>query len=246
MRVSMRKSLLILTAFGLICSFKSASASCVGWYGSELCRDRQNFNCVTVGEKVLEKKTGDKTTRRVVDMTWEDLWPDPAEREIVMKLNRLNLKLRAGYQLAVPKSLSGKSIMSFTPFERKIKPPGEKLLIFDPRLYAFAAYDADGGLVRWGPAVGGRAGLRTPAGTFRVYSEGDASCRSRIYPRGCRGRQCSPMPYCMTFHQGNAFHAGDLPGRHASHGCVRLFLDDARWLNHDFVENGARVEIRPY
>ena len=28
----------------------------------------------------------------------------------------------------------------------------------------------------------------------------------------------------------------DIPGRRASHGCVRMFTHDAQWLNYNFVQ----------
>ena len=46
------------------------------------------------------------------------------------------------------------------------------------------------------------------------------------------------MPYCMFFHEGYALHGGTLPGHHASHGCLRLYTEDAEWLNEMFVTAG--------
>jgi hypothetical protein len=232
--------------FFLFSPLRTARADFVGWYGAVLCEDREKYDCVTLGKQVVEKKVGTRVVRKLAEPTWEDAWPDPEERELVMKINRMNKNLRSGIRVAVPKEMRGRGLMSFSPFDKKITPPGEKLLIFDPSIYAWAAYDRDGKLLRWGPAVGGRGGFRTPVGEFRIYSKGDAACRSRVYPEGCHGRQCTPMPFCMTFERGNAFHAGDLPGRHESHGCVRLFYDDAEWLNREFVEYGTRVIVRPY
>lgn len=46
------------------------------------------------------------------------------------------------------------------------------------------------------------------------------------------------MPYCMFFQGGFAIHgSSDLPGHHASHGCVRVLVKDAQWLNEEFVIN---------
>ncbi len=62
------------------------------------------------------------------------------------------------------------------------------------------------------------------------------------------------MPYCMYFHKGFALHGSDdIPGYRASHGCVRMFIEDAKWLNQEFVEVGndktqligTKVVIRP-
>ncbi len=40
------------------------------------------------------------------------------------------------------------------------------------------------------------------------------------------------MPYTWNFHTeaGSAFHQFEMPGRPASHSCIRQFLDDAEWL----------------
>ena len=62
------------------------------------------------------------------------------------------------------------------------------------------------------------------------------------------------MPYCMFFHKGFALHGSDdIPGYRASHGCVRMFTRDAKWLNEEFVEIssernnflGTKVVVRP-
>lgn len=62
------------------------------------------------------------------------------------------------------------------------------------------------------------------------------------------------MPYCMYFHKGLALHGSDdIPGYRASHGCVRMFTRDAKWLNEEWVEAsnernhfmGTKVVIRP-
>jgi hypothetical protein len=140
--------------------------------------------------------------------------------------------------------------------------PGEKVLIFDPKLLAWAAYDANGDLVRWGPAAGGKdycpdveRGCHTRVGTFRVYVKGGPYYRSGKYPVGCgvpdengRVRACAPMPWFMGFASpGYGFHASaNVPGQNASHGCVRLYYEDAEWLNKNFVEIGTRVIVRPY
>ena len=63
------------------------------------------------------------------------------------------------------------------------------------------------------------------------------------------------MPYCMYFHKGVALHGSeDIPGYRASHGCIRMFTRDAKWLNENFVESsnaernhnlGTKVVVRP-
>jgi len=216
----------------------AALAGYDGQAGALLCENNPDYYCM----KVFRKSVG----TGFAEPDWKEVFPDRRERELVMKVNRMNTPLKSGIKIAVPRGLADKDMMDLSPFPKKRDTGGEKLIIFDPRAYAFAAYDEEGKLVRWGPAVGGRAGLWTPAGNYRINSKGGPDCRSSIYPEGCSGRSCSAMPYCMEFRHGCAFHAGDLPGRHASHGCVRLFYDDAKWLNTEFAKIGTRVLVGPY
>lgn len=191
--------------------------------------------------------------------SWKKLFPDPDLRLMVMKLNRINESLHPGLVIAVPKNLQSATLMDFSPFDKQIPSIGEKLLIYNPKINAWAAYDASGALMQWGPGSSGAdwcpdlgRACHTPAGSFRVYGKGGADCESSIFPMPYGG---APMSYCMYFVGGDAFHASDeVPGYNASHGCVRIFYDDAKWLNLQFVDlpnqsndhKGTRVIIMPY
>ena len=106
------------------------------------------------------------------------------------------------------------------------------------------AYDYSGQLVNSGRVSGGKAycpdigrSCRTVTGTFTIKSKRGAGCKSTRFPVGKGG---APMPYCMFFHGGYALHgSNDVPNRNASHGCVRMPPEDARWLNQDFVRVGS-------
>ena len=52
----------------------------------------------------------------------------------------------------------------------------------------------------------------------------------------------------MFFHGGFALHGSyEVPGYHASHGCVRMFVNDAKWLNEEFVgQERVPVIIRQF
>ena len=226
-------------------------------YGAALCGDTVNFYCLTVGETVVKKvfitSQGITTTEKKMIPTWEMLWPDEREREIVMKINRRNIKLQKGDILAVPCNMQEKTFWDYSPYPYQIEPLGKKLIIWDPGLLAYGAYDSDGTLVRWGPGVGGRdycpdihRSCRTRVGNFHIIKKESPSYRSTRYPVGCSGSRCAKMPYAMFFQENYAFHAGNLPGANASHGCIRLFYSDAQWLSKEFIEIGTKVIIRPY
>jgi hypothetical protein len=234
---------------------RDTNTSFLEQYGTALCGDTVNFYCLEIAEIVLqpEVKTGNTVTtkeKRGIP-TWENLWGDTTEREIVMKINRTNLRPYKGLKLAVPRDMSDKTFMDYYPYPLQIDPPGEKLLIWDPALLAWGTYNPEGKLVRWGPGVGGKdycldvkRGCQTRVGNFRILSKQGANYKSGRYPLKTNGG--APMPYAMFFVPGYAFHAGNLPGANASHGCVRVFPSDAEWLNLVFVEKGTRVIIRPY
>ena len=209
-------------------------------YGRELCKN-PDFRCVEIAKNIR----------------WEKFWPDKAERELIMKLNRLNVLLKGQMIVAVPKELAGKTLIDFSPHPKKVESKGEKFVVFDPALLAWAAYDKDGNLVRWGPALGGqdycediRRACRTVIGTFRVELKGNANSRSSVYPLGCGSKKkpCAAMPWIMYFykHLYGIHGSTQMIGYNASHGCVRTFADDAEWLNKHFTEIGTMVVVRPY
>jgi L,D-transpeptidase ErfK/SrfK len=204
-------------------------------YGPKLCKD-PGYTCMTV-------KRG---------QSWASLFPDKYDREVVQRLNRMGTPLYKGMRIAVPVNLANTSLLDVSPFSTTITPPNRKTIIVDPNKLAFGAYDADGTLVHWGPISAGqnycsdvKRRCQTITGTYTVYTKQGAGCKSKKYPLGKGG---APMPYCMFFHKGFALHGSPtVPGYHASHGCVRLYKDDAKWLNTQFVNVGStRVIIKPY
>lgn len=196
-------------------------------FGASLCK-QAGYYCMRV-------KRGD---------SWHRLFPNESEREIVRKVNRMNIGLRSGMTIAVPKNLNSANYLSLAPFPKKITPQSRKSIRVNLQQLAWGAYDQNGNLVNWGPASGGKnfcpdigRGCRTVAGTFTIYRRQGAGCKSSKFPRPNGG---APMPYCMHFHGGYALHGSNtVPGYNASHGCVRLFTSDARWLNQSFVNVGS-------
>ncbi|MBA2656477.1 MAG: L,D-transpeptidase [Tatlockia sp.] len=122
--------------------------------------------------------------------------------------------------------------------------------VFNPRTLTWKAM-SDGKVVRSGKAIGGNKychdigrSCRTPSGTYSVLSKGGSDCRSSRYPVGKGGAK---MPYCMFFSKNYAVHGSyEMPNYNASHGCVRVKPDAARWLNHNFLEIGSPVIIKSY
>ncbi|RUR07950.1 L,D-transpeptidase [Legionella sp. km772] len=221
--------------------FAMMGVNAASFYGTALCGYPQ-YTCLKVA----------------AGQTWENLFPDPVQRDIVQRVNRTYNHLWAGKEIAVPKNLEHLTLLDVAPFPVKLEGETEKQIIVDQEKLAWGAYDAQGNLVLWGPISSGRdkcsdsnKSCRTLTGIFRVFSKENSKCTSDVFPIGKGGAK---MPYCMYFHKGFALHGSDdIPGVRASHGCVRMFIEDAKWLNLNFVElssernnfMGTKVTVRP-
>ena len=115
--------------------------------------------------------------------------------------------------------------LDHSPFPRAVDLLADhpKALLVHQPLQAWAAYE-NGELVRWGPVSTGREAHPTPSGRFFL------TWRSQ-------GRTSTVNPdwyleWYFNFHneRGLSFHQYEMPGRPASHACVRLLERDARWL----------------
>jgi L,D-transpeptidase ErfK/SrfK len=165
-----------------------------------------------------------------------------------MRVNRIGIQLEPGMRIAIPKNLDNATVMQFAPFPAQISAPGEKVIFVSTGQMAWGAYDANGTLLRWGPTSSARGycpdvhrGCHTVLGKFAVYHKEGSHCFSTKFPVGRGG---APMPYCMFFHGGFALHGSyEVPGFNASHGCVRMIVDDAKWLNEEFVDIGTPVIV---
>lgn len=197
-------------------------------YGEAHCKD-VNFSCRKI-------KRGE---------SWAQMFPNPVERDIVKRVNRMNIFLEPDMIIAIPKRLAALGANDVAPFATNIPAEGEKMIKVDKALSAFAAYDADGHLLKWGPISAGtlqcldvREGCTTPVGRFRVIRKEGEDCVSKSWPYRINGsRGGGEMPWCMYFYKGFALHgSSELPGYEASAGCLRLFTEDAQWLNEHFVD----------
>src|ERR1700733_6872447 len=72
-------------------------------YGRSLC-NQEGFDCIKI-------KRG---------QSWQSLWPDDHDRDIVMRVNRLNVRLYPGQVIAVPDDLSQKDVLDYAPFPKQI------------------------------------------------------------------------------------------------------------------------------
>ncbi len=99
----------------------------------------------------------------------------------------------------------------------------KKLIIFSYRIQAFAVYE-EGQLRRWGPVSMGKRSTPTPVGLYstnwkakETISTVDEGWVMKWY-------------FNIVNFQGVSMHEYDLPGYPASHACVRLLEEDAKWF----------------
>lgn len=237
----MKKIISIAVSAYLILSTPLALAAVHARFGEALCNAPDYF--------CLKVKNGE---------SWSSLFPNAEERDMVKRINRMNVSLRTGMTIAVPKNIDRLTIYDVSPFPRYIESTGEKTIFVSQKKLAWAAYDMDGELLWWGPISSGigkcpgvLGGCTTPSGSFRIVRKQDIDCVSTVFPQRSYGESGGAlMPYCMHFFRGYALHGSyDVPGYRASHGCVRMFIEDARWLNEEFVDlpgggmQGTRVVI---
>ncbi len=223
------KSYISAIAVGLMLVILNPAANAKS-FGANLCANDSRFYCYKV-------KSGD---------TWQRFG---AQRDLVMRINRINIRLHPGMIIAVPNNPDHTDMLEYAPLSRQIKPTGEKIILVSihEKQLAFGAYDADGTLQYWGPVSGGKGycadigrGCHTALGQYTIYRKEGAGCKSTKFPVGRGG---APMPYCMYFHGGFAMHGSyDVPGYNASHGCLRMFVNDAQWLNQEFTP-GSSVTV---
>lgn len=210
------------------------------WVASDVvfAKDRYGeFLCLHSDFYCIEVQRGD---------SWTSLFPNDLQRDIVRRVNRMNLILRPKDRLAIPHELEKKTVLDLAPVPHSISPLGEKLVKINLAKLAWAAYDESGQLIWWGPVSPGQNYCNstkdcrlTPLGWFRVKYKKSSDCLSHSFPIYSDGTQGGAvMPFCMFFYKGYSLHGTyELPGYPSSHGCVQMFIEDAKWLNEQFVQD---------
>lgn len=109
-----------------------------------------------------------------------------------------------------------------------------KLIVITNAFQSYGCYE-NGRLVRFAATNTGTEQKPTLPGRYAV------NWKERL--RTSSINENWKLPFNLNFHlfAGNAFHQYYMPGRPASHSCVRQFMDDAEWL-FNWAEVGRRNE----
>lgn len=147
------------------------------------------------------------------------------EQYTILALNRLDLKNKwRADTLAVPDKIDS-TLMAYSPFPNNLEilKDVHKIVLFSYPIQAYALY-ANGNLVKWGPTSMGAKKAQTERGlTFANWKkELSISSVSSEWK----------LPYNFNIHNrlGIGWHQYDLPGYPASHSCLRLLMNDAKFL----------------
>jgi lipoprotein-anchoring transpeptidase ErfK/SrfK len=153
---------------------------------------------------------------------------------LVQKVNKIDIQhLPIERTIFLPRNTSV-TLKNFVPVPKSIpKYTTRKTLVVYLNIQYFGAYK-DGHLVFWGPISSGRKNHRTPRGHFK------ALWKSKNY----FSKKNISMPYAVCFSNAGYFlHQQSLPGRPASHGCVRLLMSDAKMI-FNWLEKGDQIIIK--
>lgn len=183
-----------------------------------------NIHAGHAGAATTTAWSSTRSFRRVAESAWgRRAALDSADLLTVLKINRVDEKHARGRVLMVPDSIGPE--LGYAPLPDSLPALREipKFVLVSRRVQAFGAYE-DGKLVRWGPTSTGKESTPTDSGLFftnwkskRAISTDDPSWILDWYVN-------------FIALKGVAFHEYELPGRPASHGCVRLLEADARWV----------------
>ncbi|MCM8568261.1 L,D-transpeptidase [Gramella jeungdoensis] len=143
----------------------------------------------------------------------------------ILALNRMEKRrLRPEKPIVIPECASA-DFNTYSPFPKdlyflKCIP---KTVLISQRVQAFGLYE-NGELIKWGPVSTGKRSTRTPNG----LNYGNYKAKRKISTVD----ESWILPYYFNFmnFEGIGVHQYALPGYPASHGCVRLYMDDARFI----------------
>lgn len=147
------------------------------------------------------------------------------QQHIILALNRRDFNnLSQADSLLVPDSI-WTEFMSYTPFPKQIEALDsvEKIIFFSYPLQAFGVYER-GWLMHWGPTSMGTADHPTETGLSY------ANWKKEEHISTVDDEWLLRWNVNIRNHKGIGWHQYNMPGYPASHACLRLLENDARWL----------------
>ncbi len=164
-----------------------------------------------------------------------------AQQKVIYALNRIEArKVRKGKSIIIPDTLFN-DIYNYSPFPKEMSLLNDipKTVLISQRVQGFALYE-NGKLIKWGPVSSGKKSTPTPNGLHY----GNYKARKKISTVD----DSWLLPYYFNFmnFEGVGVHQYELPGYPASHACVRLYMDDAKYIydwatQWELTPNGRQI-----
>lgn len=149
----------------------------------------------------------------------------PAQLHLIWGINRIDGTHFSNVDtLLIPDTFSGNPL-AYAPFPFKVSilNPVEKIALFAYPIQAYALYE-HGYLVKWGPTSMGSKQHPTPTGLFFTNWKGE-EVQSTF-----DDEWILRWNFNIENKEGVGWHQYALPGYPASHSCLRLLEEDARWM----------------
>lgn len=150
---------------------------------------------------------------------------DSAQLKTIAAINRIDVfRIRAGSSLIIPDTFYT-DFKFYTPFPEHLNIPDSipKFIFVQLRIQLFAAYE-NGNLVRVGPISSGRKSKQTPQKLYYT------NYKSKRKISTVDGSWIMPWYFNISNNGGIGLHQYALPGYPASHSCVRMYEENARWI----------------
>ena len=109
------------------------------------------------------------------------------------------------------------------PYQLDVLNDVDKFVVFSYPMQSYAAYE-NGKLMKWGPTSMGKKSAQTKRGLMFANWKKELAISTV--------NSSWKLPYNFNIHNtlGIGWHQYDLPGFPASHSCLRLLMDDAKWM----------------
>lgn len=160
------------------------------------------------------------STRRALHKTF-----DSTELKTTLAINRVDEQYLYRVDTLVVPDTFVNDFLVYAPFPQRLPfvDSVKKLLLCSYPSEAVAAYE-NGTLVRWAPASLGKKSTPTPLGLFHT------NWKAKQTVSTVNEAWILNWYFNLANFDGVSLHEYELPGYPASHSCVRLRAEDARWI----------------
>lgn len=159
-----------------------------------------------------------------------------AQQKIIAATNRIDVnRIRVKSALVIPDTLFT-DFTAYSPFPETLSNADSvpKFILINQRIQLFAAYE-NGKRVQFGPVSSGRKAKPTPNGLFYTNFKAKKK-RSTV-----DGDWIMPWYFNISNYGGVGMHQYTLPGYPASHSCIRMYEENAKWI-FDWAEQWVLSE----